>query len=337
MTSCAGLQVTLSGKWTQINLPSSDVVLQCHLTELPGTDGVRIVVHSILVDGPGGGSIASEGKRGLQLTAGSGPASVCDAGATVDLESTVATASAGKADVNISACGDILVNSSIVASAEANLSLTSIQGRVCATDDSFSGNVISVTADGDLTMHGSTVATTGPRESIRLVSGNGSVLAGNASCPPNRFQGGNDSSLTVTAEQLVDLANACLEIAQDITITASGTGFDCANVVIINLSGAEIRNDFGNRGSITATACGGTGRIDIDNALLVDNGSKGGGSDPNKVSTLNDGALTQNVNCAATTTPACTTRPIDTADNPVSADPADRALHNVVGVPRCDT
>ena len=196
-----------------------------------------------------------------------------------------------------------------------------------------SGRAASVTASGDLTMHGSTVTLTDPSDTIKLISNNGSVLAGGGVCPPNRFQGAGDSSLTVTAKQVVDLSNACVEIGQNITITASGTGFACATDTIINLNSSEIRNDFGRDGLITATGCGGTGRIAIGNAILLDNGK----GDPNRVSKLNNSLATQAVNCAATTTPTCSTRPLDAANNPVSASPADRATHNVVGVPRCDS
>jgi hypothetical protein len=182
-------------------------------------------------------------------------------------------------------------------------------------------------------MHGSTVTLSDPFDTIKLASNNGSVLAGGGVCPPNSFQGANDSNMTVTAKRVVDLSNACVEIGQNITITASGSGFACATDTIVNLNSSEIRNDLGRNGTITATACGGTGRIAIDNAILLDNGK----ADPNKVSKLNNSLATQAVNCAATTTPTCSTRPLDAVNNPVSASPADRTSHNVVGVPRCDS
>jgi len=131
----------------------------------------------------------------------------------------------------------------------------------------------------------------------------------------------------------VDLSNACVEIGQNIALTASGSGFACATDTILNLNSSEIRNDFGKDGEITATACGGTGRIAIGNAILLDNGK----ANPNKVSKLNGSLATQPVNSALNTTPTCTTRPLDAANNPVSASPADRSTHNVVGLPRCDS
>jgi hypothetical protein len=84
-------------------------------------------------------------------------------------------------------------------------------------------------------------------------------------------------------------------------------------------------------------ACGGTGRVNIDDALLVDTGARGGGPDPDTVSSINGGMATQNVTCAGSVTPNCTGGSIDPDIKPVSADPADRVLRNVVGTPRCDT
>ena len=332
VSNCAAPPVTVSGGWTQINLPADDLIVRCALTQLPGSTGVRIIAHSILVDGPGG-SVGSTGSNGIQLTAGSGAGSVCDAGATVDLESTTVTDGNINGGLKVTACGDIVVKSSTVSSAGNTVTVTSSNGKVCATGDSFSGRAVTVTASGDLTMHGSNVTLSDPFDTIKLASNNGSVLAGGGVCPPNSFQGASDSNLTVTAKRVVDLSNACVEIGQNITITASGSGFACATDTIVNLNSSEIRNDLGRNGTITATACGGTGRIAIDNAILLDNGK----ADPNKVSKLNNSLATQAVNCAATTTPTCSTRPLDAANNPVSASPADRTSHNVVGVPRCDS
>ena len=105
-------------------------------------------------------------------------------------------------------------------------------------------------------MHNSTVTTVSPRDSISLVSKNGSVLAGGTAVPTGSRRD-IESNMTVTAKGIVDLSSACVEIAENITITASGSGFNCANDVIINLNSSEIRNDFGKTGVITVTACGG--------------------------------------------------------------------------------
>jgi hypothetical protein len=141
----------------------------------------------------------------------------------------------------------------------------------------------------------------------------------------------------MTAAGIVDLSNACIRIAENIRITAAGTGKNCLTDTIVNLQSSEIRNDFGKPGHITVLACGGTGRVNIDDALLVDTGARGGGPDPDTVSSINGGTATQNVSCAGSVTPNCTGGSIDPDINPVSADPADRVLRNVVGTPRCDT
>jgi hypothetical protein len=336
VTSCAAPFVTVSGGWTQINLPAADVVLACALTQQAGTDGVRINAHSIKVDGPAGGSITSTGKNGIQLNAGA-PPSVCDAGATVDIESAAITDNNPNGGIAISACGDIVINGSNVQSVGATVNIKTTLGQICADSDSFFGNRILLTANGDLKLSRSNFQTVGPRDLIQLVSNAGSIIAGGPTvCGPNRFSGQVESNFIATAAGKIVLQGACLDIAENITIKASGTGFSCAVDTIVDLSNSEIRNDFGKTGFISVTACGGSGLIDIGNALLVDEGKNGGGVDPNRVSSLNGGTATINVSCAATA-PTCNSRPISAADNPVKADPADRALHHVIGVPRCDT
>lgn len=152
--------------------------------------------------------------------------------------------------------------------------------------------------------------------------------------------GGPESNLTVTAKGIIDLSNACVDIAENITFTASGAGFDCANDTIVNLTGAEVRNDFAKPGSIVASACANAGKIDITDAVLVDTGTNGGGVNKNAVASLNGGKKFTAVGCPAIAlnppNPSCITRPIDLADNPACADQPDRALHHVVGTPKID-
>ncbi len=337
VSNCAGPQVTTTSGWTQINLPGADVVLQCALTQRPGTDGVRIIAHSIKVDGVNGGSITSTGKNGIQLSAGTVAPSACDARATVDIESAAVLDNNPNGNIKITACGGISVNDSNLSSAGAVVSATSTNGQICANHDTFFGNRVSLEAQGDLTMTQSQVQTIGPRDLIELISDSGSVRAGSAPPCANRFNGGIESNFTATAALRISLAYTCIDIAENITITARGEDLACGTTTIVSLANAEIRNDFGKTGVITVTACDGSGRIDINHALLVDEGKKGGGPDPNRVSSLNGGTATTNVNCAATTVPTCNARPLNPANNPVSADQTDRGAHHVIGVPRCDT
>ena len=246
MTDCSGTggsQVTTTSSWTQINLPASDVVLKCALAQLSGTSGVRILAHSIKVDGPGGGSVNSSGSAGTQLVAGSASGQ-CNAGATVDVETAAVRANNPNGDLKITGCGDIVLNSSTLSSSDANVTVTSSDGRICISNDSVSGSAVTLTASADLTMRGATVTVAVPSDNIKLVSNNGSVLAGGAACP-NKFTGGIDSNMTITAKQLIDLTSACIDMGHNVNFTASGSGFACATDVIINLSGSEIRNDIG--------------------------------------------------------------------------------------------
>ena len=336
--SLAGGFVTKTSSWTQINLPAADVVLRCALVELAGTDGVRIIAHSVVVDGPGGGSITSDGKNGIRLDAGTQSPSVCDAGATVDIESSNLLDNNSNGNIMISACGDIVVNDSNLKSKGATVSVTSATGQICANNDFFFGNRVILTAYGDLRLTGSHVQTIGPRDLQKFVSVTGSVLAGGPPpCAPNGFAGEGESNFIASAAGIVDLQNACIDIAENIDITGDGSGFNCGVDTIVNLRDSEVRNDFGKTGFITITGCGGTGIIDINNALIVDEGKNGGGPDPNRVASMNGGTATVNVNCAASSVPTCNARPVSATRNPVSADPAGRASHAVVGVPRCDT
>ena len=200
VTNCSAPPVTTTSSWTQINLPTSDVVLQCALTQLPGTTGVRILAHSIKVDGPGGGSVNSSGTNGTQLIAGSGSGQ-CNAGATVDVESASVVASnpnGGPEDHGLRRHRRQLLDGHLRRTAD--VTVTSSAGRVCATGDSMSGSAVLVTASGDLTMHGTTVTVATPSDTIKLISNNGSVLAGGGVCLPNKFTGGIDSNMTVTAK-----------------------------------------------------------------------------------------------------------------------------------------
>jgi hypothetical protein len=339
VTNCAvgGGSVVIYNNWTQISLPTSDVVLQCSLVEAAGTDGVRIIAHSIKVDGPAGGSITSDGVRGIQLLAGTGDDSVCDAGATIEIDTATLDDNNPNGDIKLDACGNVVVKDSTLESA-AVIDVDSALGKICATNDAVSGDRIRFNAEGDISLVNSNFATVSPLDLHEYVSRTGSVLAGGTGpgCR-NTFSGGIESNFTMTAARIVDLSNACIRIAENIRITAGGAGQNCLTDTIVDLQSSEIRNDFGKPGHITVLACGGTGRVNIDDALLVDTGARGGGPDPDTVSSINGGTATQNVSCAGSVTPNCSGGAIDADINPVSADPADRVLRNVVGTPRCDT
>ena len=339
ITFCGGGDVKASNGTTLINLPAKDIVLSCALVELPGTSGIRINAHSIKVDGPGGGSITANGKSGIQLNAGASPAP-CDLSATIDVESASIQAGNINGGLKVTACGNVVLNGASIR-ASAILSASSTAGKICSKGSAVGGNQVLLTASGpaasgagDVALSGTAIQTVGSRQAIRLVSTNGSVLAGApVGCPPNGFQTGNDGDMTVTASATADFTRACIQIGQNITVVAAGAGKSCSTDVIIGLEDSVVRNDFGKAGVIAMTACGGAGLISIADAILVDSGSSGGGDDPNAVASLNGGKKTD------LSAPLCSvsSRCGAAVGQPVAADQADRAIHHVVGIPKCDT
>jgi hypothetical protein len=81
----------------------------------------------------------------------------------------------------------------------------------------------------------------------------------------------------------------------------------------------------------------GSGTINIDNAIIVDNGKKGGGVQPNKVANMNGTQITLPGACVVIG--GTCSGAIDSTDNPVHADPAHRTQHNVINAAnvRCDS
>jgi hypothetical protein len=233
--------------------------------------------------------------------------------------------------------------------------------RITVDHASFFGNRVLFDGQGDVTIICSTFQTIGPRDLHHFTSAQGSVLAGSLAIPnpdprcvcpaacASRFRGGIESNMEITADDNVDLDGACVEIAEDITIVANGTNPPLlAGGVMIDLSHAEIRDDFGKTGiiSVTAHPIAPINVIDGgvqngDGALIIDTGKKGGGPDPKAVATMNGGdQILLNQPCGAIDPDSsCVGRGIDLGLNPSRADPASRTLRNVINsvAVRCDT
>lgn len=384
--SAGGGQVVVVGSTTRIaNAAGNDVIVRCGLEELAGTDGIRIEAHSIHVDGPGGGSIQSSGTAGIVLQAGMNDNGTdCevagDFGASIEIEGAKLEDGNANGGIKLDACGDIsvdVVGGSQLSSTGGTIRATCYEdavnphtGQPCqilSDHASWSGNRILVEAEGDVTLICSEFQTIGPRDLQRVISHQGSVLAGSLAIEPpdprcicpelcsNRFRGGIESNLDIEADDNIDLDHACIEIAENIDILAHGTdGPALDGGVIIDLSFSEIRDDFGKTGFITITAHPiapltlpgggvqtGDGAIDIEQILLVEYGKQGGGTDPQKVATLNGGdQVLAGVQCMAIDPDSsCVGRGISLDDNLSSADPAERALRNVqhANAVRCDT
>src|SRR4051794_1376452 len=62
ITNCTVPPVTTFNGKTVLNLPGQDVILQCNLINLAGTDRVEVTVGSLVIDGPNGGGLSASGK-----------------------------------------------------------------------------------------------------------------------------------------------------------------------------------------------------------------------------------------------------------------------------------
>lgn len=374
------------GNDISINLPNDDVVLTC---QLKGRS-VAIRAHSITVDGPAGGGIMTTGVNGMRLLAGkmNNAHDTCldpdPFTATITLKGATLDDGNVNGDVKIVACGDVVVDTvggSQLTSAGATVSLACLQptvgpaGQPCQVkihQAFLFGNRIQVTAEGDVSVACSTFQTRGPRDLHKILSRQGSVLAGGLAVPPdpstcdcpdpcgNRFRGENESNLMVEADDNIDFDHTCVDISENITLLAHGTnGPLLANGVMIDLGFAEIRNDQpspnlgpGKTGVITVTAHPiapvgvadggvktGDGVIDVEQGLYVDQGKQGGGVDPTAVATMNGGRQFLAGACAINAATSCVGRGINGVRNPTHANPASRALRNVVNAAsvRCDS
>jgi hypothetical protein len=161
--------------------------------------------------------------------------------------------------------------------------------------------------------------------------------------------------MAVTADDNIDLDHACIEIAENIDFLARGnTPPLLAGGVMIDLSNAEVRDDFGKTGLITVTAHPippitlsdggvqtGNGIIDINKALIIEYGKKGGGNDKTAVATMNGGGqFVAGATCAAMDPDSsCVGRGIDLTNNTAKAAATSRTLRAVVNATavRCDT
>ncbi len=370
-----------------INAPNDDVVLLC---QLKGRS-VTIKAHSITVDGTAGGGIMTTGISGIRLFAGktNNTQDICidpdPFTATITLKGATLDDGNSNGGIRAVACGDIAVDTvggSQVTSAGAPVSFTCLQptvnpntGQPCQVKIDhafFFGNVIKLTAEGDVTLICSTFQTRGPRDLHKFTSNQGSVLAGGFTTPPdpqtcdcpgtcsNKFRGENESNLTVEADDNIDFDHACIDISENIAFTAHGTnGPLLTGGVMIDLSFAEVRNDQpspalgpGKTGVITVLAHpiapilvldGGTqtgdGVIDVNQALIVDQGKQGGGVDPTAVAKMNGGKQFVAGSCAIDPALSCVGRGVNATRNPNMADPVSRALRNVVNelLVRCDS
>jgi hypothetical protein len=326
ITDCDGADVTKQGKFTVVNFPNDDVVIQCTLDQLAGTgDGIKVIGATITIDGPAGGQILASGKGdGLQLLAGGVPG--C-AGidptlghGSITITNALVQNGNNNGNVLIRSCGNLDVDSvgGAVLRAGDNVDINClVTGCVMNFTDAVleAAPAIIISADSDITMVGTSLKTESPRDFINITSRNGSVIAGagtptNGSCfDEETFPPGGIHLLTPEqAQEFCDNNCECegggnsidtgvegnLSIVAKVDIILTGACVYVAEEIeliaqtgLVDLENAQIRNDYGKTGQIIVSANGGTGTIKINDAIIVDGGKAGGNDDPNDVASLN--------------------------------------------------
>jgi len=311
--SAAG-PASVVNKITRLDLPGEDIVLQCALMALPGSDQTRINGASITVDGLNGGSVSSSGKGG-QATA-----LVATGSITIDQASIIAANSNGNAIIR--AGGNVVVTSGSSISAGDRVEV-SCSGPLCTIGiaaAALSGNEVRIEGDGDVTVSPATTITTScPRDVIRIVSTNGDVNVGggqigalgticcnavqavcsqNPNDPACPFSSGG----TIVLNDLQELGTFCADCQQapnifktctegDIVILAPQGNIDVSNATLMSgedltltarfdvaMQNANISNCGRKKGVIVITGA----TCNVNNATILDD-------DPDPAPTLNCG------------------------------------------------
>jgi hypothetical protein len=325
-----------------------------------------------VIDGTSGGAVFANMKgKGLQLLAGNPDA--CDDGdvnsATISINQAIVENSDNNGSVVINACGHVSVNTDGGSTLRGDTVDVNCVLTTCTME--FLGATvigkpkIKISADDDITIAGSSFITESPIDSIEIISRNGNVFAGSAEgggegvCIPegqqfpividnaqeyeefcenncdcerggNSFDTGIEGNLKIQAKESIDLANACVYVAEKIQLIAETGSIDLTN--------AQIRNDFGKGGHIIIIANGGVGTITITDAIIIDNGDSGGGSDPNDVASMNNSSVsTPNASGTCANSPTCSFKggvPLDIVNQNRKADRT--GVPGVTGTAKCD-
>ncbi len=269
-------------KTTKVDVGTDDLVIQCALVPLPGTERFDLRANDITVQGTGG-SIAATGKSpSVRMTA-------ID---EIFLLNTSITSSNGNGGFSIRAGNGITITNSVV---DVSVTVPPTFGKkltiecknvgcpITINNSQIRGHRILIQAVGDLTGAGNTFTSGGPRPYVYKIStggkidlsgggggGGGSDKCGGGGGGGGGQFGGNEGRIRDIACTDVILDGQTIRTGRFITITAGtcGTG----NVSLVN---AIVSNDFGKPGEIVITAANGAGQIDIQGASITDDDDKG--------------------------------------------------------------
>jgi hypothetical protein len=257
VTDCTTAPVETRGRATVLDVRPDDLVLQCALAPLPGTQRILVRANDITVDGPAGGISSPFKGRSIDVRAD---------GALTILNASLDGANSN-ARMRLRAATGITIDSSILSVRGADKPGRELRiecrGAGCVTNicaSTLEAGRIRITGDGDIIGDFSTLRSESPRDRIWVTSVEGNVLFCGV-----QMLGDVEGSIRVRACGDIDLTQGVLAIGRNIDIEAGlcGTG-----QVILNA--ASLRNDFGKKGDIEITAAGGAGQVDITGATLID-------------------------------------------------------------------
>jgi hypothetical protein len=271
-------------KTTKVDVGTDDLVIQCALLPLPGTERFDLRANNITVQGSAGSIMATGKSPSIRLTA-------ID---EIVLTNTTLTSDNGNGGFFIRSGNGITITNSVLDISvtappsfgkKLSIQCTNVGCPITLTNTQLRGNRIEVIAQGDLTGSGNTFTTGGPRPRIDKISRGGKIDltgaagggGGQAGPKCNGGGGGGGGQFGTNEGRIRDIA--CTDIILDgqtirtgrfITITAGTCG--AGNISLVN---AIVNNDFGKPGEIVITAAGGAGMIDIDGAQITDDDDKG--------------------------------------------------------------
>ncbi len=313
VTDCVGdshLSTVSSG--THLDVGSDDLVLQCLLAPLSGTDHVIVNAHDITIQGPAG-AVTGDSTQTNHITA---TGAFTATGTSIEQTD-------NNGGIEVEASGPITITNSTFAIGGSNgggdrifihcADTAPVACTITVTNSTLTGHHIKVQGVGTVTFTKSKLETQSPLDEVRIESFMGDVLFGangggnSGDCcgmsggGGNTVVGGNESNLYVSAFGKIDASNINVLIAELICLRSGVTNFNalgqaaCAPCqdspsssvslvpATIDVTDASIRNDFAKPGDIRICADEAHSTITLTGATLIDDDT----SMVNDVSELN--------------------------------------------------
>ncbi len=262
ITDCAAPPVQAAGNRTFIRAVGEDLVIQCALVPLPGTERIRILADQFKVEGPAG-SLAANGK---------GNAIDVRAMKDIVLENTSVENGNANGSIRLHARTGVEITNSLISTGDGTRDGRRIEirctGNDCPLDisrSSFLGNQVKGRIRGRVTAVNSSIITRGKRDRITIESQTSDVIA---CC--DCFLGEIEGKIFIDADGEVDLSRSTLSTGQVIDIESGKSGVGATTLIQSTLS-----NDFGKKGDIKVLAAKGNDGIEIQDATLIDDDRRG--------------------------------------------------------------